>query len=457
MTKKVVLLLTVFLIIILPSCGYRREAPEDRLNQMQEEKLNKKDKLAKSNEEAVEENINGFDIEDDLSITESNGNGNNTSCLDQNEKNQLSKSIEPKKINTILHEYNTKLPNTIIDSRQYTQYNISYDYFLITAEEGADVLENPTPDGNIVANVENLQKVSLLQRVEGKEEEASNIWYRVGFANGSQVNEGYVHSTEGVPRSFRFNRMEEAVNQLKQQVAEGELHYISNYKNENGAPPQKGEEAIDQYGYRVYHSAPAYDRADTNSDYRYIPDGMLIRLLGEDGDFYHIGVPTFGGEYYVPKQYIDTEKSFNQLKHVVVIDRDQQNQAAFEVKDNGLNLISYTLSTTGLPGEFSFETTLGSYKAIVKRERFEYLKNGTQEIAGYAPFAIRFTGGAYIHGVPVKYEEENGEKVDPGIIEYLHTIGTFPRSNMCVRNYSSHAEFLYNWMDIEHGAVIVIE
>jgi len=155
--------------------------------------------------------------------------------------------------------------------------------------------------------------------------------------------------------------------------------------------------------------------------------------------------------------YINKDEKLNRLTNVVVIDRKQQNQAAFEVVDNGLSLISYTLSTTGLPGQHSYETTLGSYKAIEKKDRFLYAQKGTDEIAGYAPFAIRFTGGAYIHGVPVEFLEQNGERIDPGNVEYLHTIGTFPRSSMCVRNYTSHAKFLYEWMDLENGAVIVIE
>ncbi|NLC06515.1 MAG: L,D-transpeptidase, partial [Syntrophomonadaceae bacterium] len=162
-------------------------------------------------------------------------------------------------------------------------------------------------------------------------------------------------------------------------------------------------------------------------------------------------------DFYIPKQYIDKAAVLSRLNQVVVVDRNQQNQAAFETRENGLDLISYTLSTTGLAGDGSFETPLGSYKVINKVDRFEYLQKNTSDVAGYAPFAIRFTGGAYIHGVPVEYEEKNGEKVDPGSKEYLHTIGTFPRSHMCVRNFTSHAEFLYNWMDGQNGAVIVIE
>ncbi|AKL95974.1 L,D-transpeptidase catalytic domain-containing protein [Clostridium aceticum] len=469
MYKKIMLILMVVIMATASSCTYRRsvppnETPTPQQQQQQQQpapssEAPREDKLAKTDRENIEENINGFDLEDDLRITENTHDGEESgiSSLSQEQKEQVLENIGEKSTNTVLHQYDTFLPETITDAVQYLAYNLSFDYFLITTEDGAEVRESPLPEAAVIAQVESLDKVSLLQRAEGEEIEGSNIWYRVALENDNQVAEGYLHSTTGTPRTFQFDKMEEAVNQLRQQIAEGELHFISNYKNENGTPPQEGDAAVDEHGYRVYHSAPAYEEANVEAEFRYIPDGMLVRILDETEDFYHIHAPTFDGNYYVPKQYIDPDVTLSQLNHVIVVDRDQQNQASFEVDENGLNLISYTLATTGIPGDFSFETTLGSYKAIAKRERFEYLQSGTQEIAGYAPFAIRFTGGAYIHGVPVAYEEEDGEKIDPGLIEYLHTIGTSPRSNMCVRNFTSHAEFLYNWMDNENGAVIVIE
>jgi len=450
--------------VTVAGCSYRRDVPPGQTpnsgqQQTPSQNMQREDKLAKSDKENVEENINGYDIEDEQRITKTTDRDeqNKISFLSQAQKIQVLNSIGPKKINTILEEFQTVLPDEIIDSIQYTQYDMAYDYFLVTADNGSEIRENPAPDAPVIAKVENLDKVSLLQRAEGKEFDDSDIWYRVGFQIGDQIEEGYIHSNAGKTRNFRFDKMLDSINDLKQQVDQGELHFISNYKNQNGTPPQEGNAAIDEYGYRVYHSAPAYEQADTASTYRYIPDGMLVRILDETGEFYHVNVPTFGGDFYIQKQYIDTNVTLSQLNHIVVVDRNQQNQASFELNENGLSLVSYTLSSTGIPGEFSYETTLGIYKAIQKRERFEYLKSGTQEIAGYAPFALRFTGGAYIHGVPVAYEEENGERVDPGLIEYMHTIGTFPRSSMCVRNFTSHAEFLYNWIDTKTGAVIVIE
>ncbi|MFW5980700.1 MAG: L,D-transpeptidase family protein [Halanaerobiaceae bacterium] len=452
MKKKIIYVLIFLLIIgisgyVYFSNTFSEERPEP----------SKEDRISKSEREGVEENINAYDIENDLQLTQSLHRGENElMVISPQEKNKLLEEIGPKRENTILQKYDSHLPENITLALQYPYYNISYDYFLVTGEDGADIIESPDPEAAPVATVGNLDKLSLLHRVEGKARDGSSIWYRVAVAAEGRVQEGFIHSTDGVPRTFRFNQMVNAINELKQEVAEGELHYIINYKNQNGTPPQKGNESVDEYGYRFYHSAPAYEEPGSN-EFRYVPDGMLVRILDEVEDYYHINIPTFNDNYYVPRKYIDPDLTLDQLDHVLVVDDTQQNQAAFELTNDNINLISYTLATTGQSGDFSFETSPGSYKAQEKKERFEYLKKGSQDIAGYAPFATRFSGGAYVHGVPVAYEEQNGEKIDPGYEEYLHTVGTFPRSSMCVRNFTSHAEFIYDWMDTDNGAVMVID
>lgn len=418
----------------------------------------KKVNLTNIANEDIEENINGYNIVQDERITDNTADGNKKRLPQFNQRlNAQVLNTDSNDSHMVLEEYQSILPKGIRDEVSYTYYDIGYTYYLVTKDEGAEVKEQPSADGTTIGHLNYLDKVSLLQSIQGETHSDSDIWYNVLFLEENELKPGYIHSSSGVLRRYRFDEMQDAVQELINELEGGALSYIRNYKNINGDPPKKGDAFVDAYGYRSYHSAPAYLEPSTNSDFRYIPDGMLVRILEEMDDLYHIDVPTFGSDFYVPKNYIDTNETLNQLKHVIVVDRSQQNQAAFEISNDELNLISYTLSTTGVTGERSYETTLGSYKTMEKKDSFYYLGSGAQGIAGYAPYAIRFTGGAYIHGVPVAYVTQNGETQDPGLNEYLHTIGTLPRSSMCVRNYTSHAEFLYNWMDIDNGAVIVIE
>ena len=96
-----------------------------------------------------------------------------------------------------------------------------------------------------------------------------------------------------------------------------------------------------------------------------------------------------------------------------------------ELSGDEIRLISLYPAYHRLRGQSSFETPLGFYRALEKKDRFQYLKDGPDEIAGYAPLQPVSAGGAYIHGAG-SLPGEGRELVDPGISEYLHTIGTFP-------------------------------
>jgi hypothetical protein len=451
------------------SCSYRRAAPPEKspvpqqTNQPEQSTPKpgrQQDKLSKSDQDAVEENINGFDISKDKEITRTAESLQMTQIrtgVDQNELKQISAVNTAGTDNTVLLKYDTKLPAEIKYDVKYTKYDLTYDYFLVTSGNEVIIRKSPDPNDAEACKTYSGEKLALHEKISGKTVDDSDIWYKVSCKDKGNITTGYIHSSAGITRTFQFSKMLDALKGLKQQVSKGKLNHVSNYKNVNGAPPSKGDAATDEFGMRIYQSAPGYFQANTSSDFRYVPDGMLVRILGESGDLYRVFVDIFGKELYIPKKYIDPNDALSQLIQAIVVDRNQQNQAAFDLAGNEIRMVSYTLATTGLKSDTSFETPLGDFKAIEKKDRFQYLKDGSDQIAGYAPFATRFCGGAYIHGVPVAYEEKNGQQIDPGITEYLQTIGTFPRSHMCVRNFSSHAEFIYNWMDTAKGAVIVIE
>lgn len=463
MNRKTIVLFLVALLLCISACAVRRPEPRQEPPVRETPRQTPQpveDNLAKSDQEGLEENINAADIERDKELTRRAQQKKDTGellGLTPEELKLVRQKTGESPINDVLEEYRSALPEDLNKALQYQEYLLTYDYFLITAEEDSVIRRSPAPNAPEVCTAIEGEKLTLLARVRGEPVGDSDIWFQVACKKGGQVQTGYVHAAAGTPRQFRFDRMLSALRDLEQHSAQGPLHHISNYKNVNGAPPVKNGSAVDEFGLRIYQSAPGYAEPNTEADFRYIPDGILLRILDETGDFYRVNVLTYEGEYHVPKRYIHPDLALRNLTHVIVVDRDQQNQGTFSLEGGSPTLVSYTLATTGFTGKSSFETPLGYFKTIEKRERFDYLRSGTREIAGYAPFAVRFCGGAYVHGVPVEYDIVEGERVDPGMIEYLHTLGTTPRSSMCVRNFTSHARFLYEWMDTPSGAVIVIE
>jgi hypothetical protein len=304
-----------------------------------------------------------------------------------------------------------------------------------------------------------MEKIELISEVKGQyiDQYQSDNWYKVKWVENDEIKYGYIFSKLAEPREFQFNKMHQELNNLKSFTDNSTTAYITNYKNSKGTAPLHNGSTNDDYGIARYQSAPVYFSPSTKADFRYIADGTLINIIGQTDFFYQITTNNFEGEYYVPKKYVSLRNSIKELEKVVIVDRKNQNEGVFEYVDGKWNIISYIYATTGEKAKYKLPTDLGYYMTIEKRDRFLYLDDETSEIAGYAPFALRFSGGTYIHGVPVAFVKENDKLVDPGIIEYLFTIGTTPRSHKCVRNYSSHAEFLYNWAEIGKTAVIIIE
>lgn len=358
----------------------------------------------------------------------------------------------------IVESFNTEVPEAIEIDIKYDKYSTSYNYLLILSNH-INIREEPTTQSDIVNNASLYEKMNLEAKVKGQylERYNSDGWYKVFWKDGEEVKYGYVFEALGEPRGFQFSKMYEVIDSLKNEVENNQTAYISNYKNRSGIAPLYKGKTQDNYGTVRYQSAPAYVEADYNSDFRYLEDGTLISILEEKNDLIRVKTLNFEGEYWVPKKYISYSNSIEELTKVIVVDRKNQNEGVFEYIDGKWRLISYVYATTGEKAKYKQETSLGYFMAIQTRDRFLYLDDITREISGYAPYAIRFNGGAYIHGVPVEFKIVEGKRVDPGMKEYLFTIGSVPRSHKCVRNYTSHAKFLYDWVDIGNSAVIVIE
>lgn len=270
-----------------------------------------------------------------------------------------------------------------------------------------------------------------------------------------------VYDYKDTTRSFKMDQIKEKlafVESLEDEV--GRWAVVQNYKNMNGEAPTAKNfvrndygRVSDEFGVERYQSAPLYALNDTSSVLRYANDGWLSHVLDSVGGFYKITPIKADKEaFYIPKRYLKQLGTNVEFHHVIFVDRGDQNIATFERESPGTWLIrSKNPATTGLKRPpYQMPTPLGIFLLQQKKEKMLYHKDGTTQIGGYAPWASRFTNGGYIHGVPV-----NVSRTKP--IEYSQSLGTTPRSHMCVRNATSHAKFIYDWAPTEESLVIVIE
>ena len=261
-------------------------------------------------------------------------------------------------------------------------------------------------------------------------------------------------------RVFQWDKVKEKLAHIDNEVSKGGNWAIfSNYRNMNGEAPTVADyvrndykRVSDQYGVERYQSVPLYTSDSDTTLTRYGRDGWLVKIIDSDTtDMVKVAGVSFEDEYLIPQRYLVKWGDSISLDKVVVVDVTNQNIAVIEKRGDEWYILSMNPATTGVHNPpYALETPVGIFAVQEQKEKMYYTKDGTSEIAGYAPFASRFTNGGYIHGVPVQYPRQS-------IIEWSPTLGTVPRSHMCVRNASSHSEFIYDWATVKETIVVVID
>lgn len=366
---------------------------------------------------------------------------------------------------------------------KYDLYHTTDIYFVVSGKV-LSIKEEPGDEKPVIAKLYKNDKLNYLETVilkissqdgsgydmvshvdsENQDEEELYVmkwvpqrWYHVTWKAGGKDRYGFIREDQISKRLFQYDKMEKAFKNLEAYVITGRVTYVSNYKNRRGMAPLWNGKTIDARGTGRSQSVPGYFNSGNHGDFVYLEDGTLVQMQSVVGEQIRVKVLQSGETLYVPIKYITDYQSLDRLMRVVIVDRNYQNEGVYEKIDGEWTLVSKSLATTGTTGPYSQPTPLGYYYAMEKRSQFLYLKDGTNEVEGYAPYAVRFCGGAYIHGVPVGYIFRDEERITPGIREYSKTIGTVPLSHKCVRNYTSHAKFLYEWYTPHETAIIVIE
>lgn len=260
-------------------------------------------------------------------------------------------------------------------------------------------------------------------------------------------------------RSFQWDKIRDLLH-LLDSIQQGQNNWaiLQNYKNKNGEAP-----LVKQFKRNVYkritdmqeverfQSIPLFLPTDTITGERYGRDGSPVRYIGEEGSLARVRLLSSNEEWLVPKKYVKVIGDTITFSHAVFVDRHNQNITTLEKVGSKWLVRSMNPITSGLHRPpYAQETPLGIFLIQEKKQKMIFHKDGTTETGGFAPWASRFTNGAYLHGIPVNVPRT-------AMIEYSPSLGTTPRSHMCVRNATSHAKFIYEWAPKEKTVVFVLE
>lgn len=261
-------------------------------------------------------------------------------------------------------------------------------------------------------------------------------------------------------RYFQWDKIREALRVVDSVQLERRMWgVLQNKKNVNRESPLVKEwhrndfkRVADTYGVERYQGIPMYSLDDLRVPERYGRDGSLVWIIGDTkADTLRLSNINFEGEWLVPKRYVKVLSDTIRYNKVAMVDRTMQIIAVMEKSDGKWLVRSMNPATTGLhKPPYQLETPLGTFVVQEKRVRMIYLKDGSSEYGGYAPWASRFSSGGFVHGVPLN-------SVDAPAVEFSASLGTTPRSHMCVRTATSHAKWFYDWAPVFQSLVIVIE
>ncbi len=233
---------------------------------------------------------------------------------------------------------------------------------------------------------------------------------------------------------------------------------LQNRKNKNGEAPlvdvfkrNSYKNVTDTFGIERYEGIPLFAITDSVTPMRYALDGSLVKVEIDTTSLIKSSTIYFDGNWNIPRKYIRFLPDTVAFRKVMLVDRTNQNIATFEKVEEKWLVRSMNPATTGLhkPPHMQ-ETPLGIFVIQEKKEKMIYLEDNSTATGGFAPYANRFCNGGYIHGVPVNVPRKT-------MIEYSPTLGTTPRSHMCVRNATSHSKFIFDWAPVGESLVIVIE
>lgn len=268
---------------------------------------------------------------------------------------------------------------------------------------------------------------------------------------------------EDTIRYFQWNKIKEKIAHIENEINinsdSKKFVVFSNYKNMNGEAPtvpdfvrNEYRRVSDHYGIERYQSVPLYSIQGDTVLVRYGRDGWIAKIIDNDTtEMIRVKGVSFDGEYLIPNRYLINWGDSIKINQVIAVDVTNQNISVIEKRNNTWNILSMNPATTGVhKPPYASETPIGIFAIQDQKEKMFYTKDGSNEIAGYAPYASRFTNGAYIHGVPTQLPQTR-------IIEWSNTLGTTPRSHMCVRVASSQAKFVFDLITVKEAVVVVID
>lgn len=303
-------------------------------------------------------------------------------------------------------------------------------------------------NNSVVTNFNSGKRLSLVEY----DNDFAKIFYRekdgLDYVAYIKRNEVFVREVNREKALTKIKELNDFV--MRKTIEKKELVVTQTYTYIQGTEGHKN--IADSEGERASSASIFYKEPNLKAKWVYLGDRSLIAIEGEEKDYIKVSTPGREEFLYIRKKdfkFTRGTKIPEIIQKVIFVDRINQNTQLYDYVDGQFVLTHSSISTTGYnDNKNSYKTPKGYY--IVSNIKpfmlyYEYPKSGNEERKlGRALYAVRFSGGYYLHGIPLK-DELRGEERERTRRRVASILGSHPSSSGCVRNSDADAKFIYEW------------
>ena len=396
---------------------------------------------------------------------------------------EYSKNIQPNETRYITIYGDNRNNDIIFDKVKFNNHAPENTNNFLFIKNSASLLE--APYGNAVAHLGFSEKPEILFDMVSDAANSNTKWYFTEFTkkgdtnvtrkekkdkNGKVIAEnpttikGFIAGNEDnvSKRGFYWNKMINRIEIVNNFIdtalkAKEDLYIITEYKPLSRDKPSKK----DRFGNKNNQSIIGYTKANKEGEIINIPDQTIFKIIGEENNMLKIETPFYGGPYFIEKIEGTYKKAKNikeKVNKFIAIDPHSQTEVLFQrnPETEKYEVVTYSYVTTGKDGWGSYETPHGAFLIAFTRPYMTFTRHARAgdktlpgrsdlTIGGIAKYAVRFSGGGYMHGIPVGLNFK-GSILNTGP---ALKIGTYKDSHKCVRHFDDQIEFIVGWVNAD--------
>lgn len=357
-----------------------------------------------------------------------------------------SKNMKENEVRYVKFDENN-LKNKISIKLKFDKHTTKNTDTFLFVRESTGLKENPDINSGNAAELKFKDEPKVLFEFISDTDGKKESWFFVENEAGGQKTRGYINGTQPVlKRAFYWDRMYSIIDRFEKFFNNAydkndQIYIVKEY-----TPMSRDVSSEkDRYGNRRNQSITGYTSLDRKGETVNIPDRTMFRVVSENGNMLEIQTPNYERTYFIENNRENYEEwnFFSRVGKFIVIDTDSQTEAVIEKDGDRLNVITYSSVTTGKDDGFSsYETPKGMFLVDITKEymAFGSRRDGEIRINGRAKGAIRFSGGGYLHGIPLNNGGTNRKAVE-------EKIGTYKESHKCVRHYDDQIDFIMKWVN----------